>query len=83
MFLLLRENVIGDTKGIIRSRKSKGRQFKYMYISPVLKECQRFRIKTMLENAKGVIRSHTSKDRQYNGQNKKDKQLSTKHYIEN
>ena len=33
---------------------------------------------------KGVIWSRKSKDRQYNGQNeKKDKQRSTNHYIEN
>ena len=30
------------------------------------------------ENTKGIIRSRKSQDRQYNGQKKKDKQLSTK-----
>jgi hypothetical protein len=36
------------------------------------------------EDIKGVIRSRKSKkDRQYNGQKKKDKQRSTKHYTEN
>jgi len=36
------------------------------------------------EDAKVVIRSHNSKkDRQHNGQKKKDKQRSTKHYTEN
>jgi hypothetical protein len=32
---------------------------------------------------KGVIRIRNSKDRQHNGQKKKDKQRSTKHYTEN
>jgi hypothetical protein len=32
------------------------------------------------EDTKGVIRIRISKDRQHNGQKKKDKQLSTKHY---
>ena len=32
------------------------------------------------EDTKGVIRICISKDRQHNGQKKKDKQLSTKHY---
>jgi hypothetical protein len=35
------------------------------------------------EHSKRVIRIHKLKDRQYNGQKKKDKHLSTKHYIEN
>ena len=36
------------------------------------------------EDIKGVIRIRKSKkDRQYNGQKKKDKQRSTKHYTEN
>jgi hypothetical protein len=88
---------------------------KYMYISPVLKDRQRFRILERFEDTKGVIRgvmkgvirgvirgvikevirgvirgvikgvikSHKSKDIQYNDQNKKNKQLSTKHYTEN
>jgi hypothetical protein len=34
------------------------------------------------EDTKGVIRIHKSKDRQHTGQNKKDKQRSTKHYTE-
>jgi len=33
-----------------------------------------------LEDTKAVIRSRKSKDRQYNGQKKKDRQWSTKHY---
>jgi hypothetical protein len=80
---------------------------KYMYISPVLKDRQRFRILERFEDTKGVIigvikgvikevirgvirgvikgviKSHKSKDIQYNDQNKKNKQLSTKHYTEN
>jgi len=76
---------------------------KYMYISPVLKDRQRFRILEKFEDTKevikgvirgvikgvirgvirGVIKSHKSKDIQYNDQNKKNKQLSTKHYTEN
>ena len=37
-----------------------------------------------VEDTKGVIRSHKSKkDRQHYGQKKKDKEQSTKHYIEN
>jgi hypothetical protein len=37
----------------------------------------------MFEDSKGVIRSRKSKkDRQHNGQKKKDKQRSTKHYAE-
>jgi len=32
-----------------------------------------------LEDIKGVIRIHKVEDRQHNGQNKKDKQRSTKH----
>jgi hypothetical protein len=43
-----------DTKGIIRSHKSKDRQYN----------------SKKSEDAKGVIRSHKSKDRQYNGQKK-------------
>jgi hypothetical protein len=36
------------------------------------------------EDTKGVItKPYISKDRQYNGQKKKEKQQSTKHYIEN
>ena len=36
------------------------------------------------EDTKGVIRNHKSKeDRQHNGQQKKYKQRSTKHYTEN
>ena len=37
----------------------------------------------MFYDSKGVIRSCKSKDRQSNGQKKKDKQRSTKHYTEN
>jgi len=38
----------------------------------------------MNEDTRGVIRSRKSKtNRQINGQNKKDQQRSTKHYIEN
>ena len=46
-----------DTKGVIRSRKSKNRQHNDQ----------------KLEDTKGVIRSHKSKDRQYNGQKIKEK----------
>ena len=35
------------------------------------------------EDNKGVIRIRISKDRHHNGQKKKDKQRSTKHYTEN
>ena len=50
-----------DTKGVIKSRKSKrDRQH----------NDQRF------EDTKGVIRSHKSQDRQYNGQQKKDKRTN-------
>ena len=37
--------------------------------------------KIKFEDTKGITRSRKSKDRQHN--DKKDKQLSTKHYIEN
>jgi hypothetical protein len=41
-------------------------------------------MKKSLKMPKGVIRNRKSKkDRQYNGQKKRDKQLSTKHYTEN
>ena len=36
----------------------------------------------MLEDATGVIKSRKTKVRQYNEQKKKDKQWSTKHFIE-
>jgi hypothetical protein len=38
----------------------------------------------MSEDTKGIIKRYKSKNhRQYNGQKKKDKQWSTKHYTEN
>ena len=41
-------------------------------------------IREEFKDTKEVIRIHKSKkDRQYNGQKKKDKQRSTKHYTEN
>jgi hypothetical protein len=39
--------------------------------------------KKVFEETKGVIRIRKSKNRQHNGQKKKDKQPSTKHYTEN
>jgi hypothetical protein len=36
-----------------------------------------------IEDTNEVTRNHKSKDRQHNGQMKKDKQRSTKHYTEN
>ena len=39
-------------------------------------------LKEEFEDTKGVIRICKSKDKQYNGQKKKDKQRSTKHYTE-
>jgi hypothetical protein len=38
--------------------------------------------KEKFEETKVIIRNRTSKDKQYNGQKKKDKQWSTKHYTE-
>jgi hypothetical protein len=40
-------------------------------------------VSSELEDTKGVIRSLFKKDRQNNGQTKKDKQRSAKHYTEN
>jgi len=43
----------------------------------------KFHIQEKFEDTKEVIKSRKSKNRQYNGQMKKAKQLSTKHYTEN